>query len=74
MASQTVVSLIVIIVAQLLNLANIDFGGNEQLTTTIENVVTIMLGIYAWYRHVALKKEVLGGANVNALGGTKKPL
>ncbi len=46
--------------------------GNDALTTTVDVLITVGGGLIVWIRHLSLKKQQLGSANVNLFGGVKK--
>lgn len=71
MPSASIISLIVLVLANVLPKIGVNVGG-EQLTSAIEVILTVVTGVIIWVRHVSLKKEALGSANVNAFGGVKK--
>lgn len=69
--SPTIISLIVMVLANVLPSVGIPLG-TDQLTPWVETTVTVVAGAIIWIRHVLLKKQLLGAANVNVFGGVKK--
>lgn len=69
--SPTIIAVIVMVLTNVLTQAGINVG-SEQLTTTIDVLVTVVGGIVIWVRHLSLKKQVAGTTHVNVLGGVKK--
>lgn len=71
MSSPVVVALLVNILVHVLPLVGIEMG-TESLTITIQSIVTLVTGIWAWFKYVTEKKALLGAIHVNAFGGSKK--
>lgn len=68
--SPEVIAVIIVIISQGLTWLGVEVG-TQQLTETVNTIVTIVSGIYLWYKHLQTKKEILGSTNVNIFGGVK---